>query len=93
MYSTYAYLHRYGRPECASALTHEDCANVRTRHTAAGAAAEAAKEPVSQAEAESAAESAPPPKPQHRQPGIQFPQRRTPQGERITMLPAEEQLQ
>ena len=72
---------------------HEDCANVRTCHTAAGAAAEAAKEPVSQAEADSAAESAPAPKPQHRQPGIRFPQRRTPEGERITMLPAEEQLQ
>ena len=90
---TYAHLHRYDRLECTSALMHEDCANMRTWHTAAGAAAEAAKEPVSQAEADSAAESGPAPKPQHRQPGIHFPQRRTPEGERITMLPAKEQLQ
>ena len=81
------------RLECTSALMHEDGANVRTWHTASGAAAEAAKEPVSQAEADSAAESAPAPEPQHRQPGIRFPQRRTPRGERITMLPAKEQLQ
>ena len=66
---------------------------MKTCRPAAGAAAEAAKEPVSKAEAHSAAKSAPPPEPpQHRAPGIRFPPRRTPEGERITMLPAEEQL-
>ncbi|BDA46542.1 probable dihydrolipoyllysine-residue succinyltransferase component at N-terminal half [Coccomyxa sp. Obi] len=54
----------------------------------AGKAAEAAKEESSVSGAHVSAEAAPPP---HRQPSIQFPTRRTPEGVPISSLPAEEQ--
>ena len=55
------------------------------------AAAEAAKEPVSQEEADKDAEAASPPAPQDRKPGIRFPNRRTPEGKRVSMLSFQEQ--
>ena len=60
-------------------------------HGGTGAAAEAAKEPVSQEETDKVAEAPPPPPPQGRRPGIRFPNRRTPEGKRISMLSLEEQ--
>ena len=46
---------------------------------------------VSQEEADKDAESASPPPPQERRPGISFPNRRSPDGKRLSMLSIEEQ--
>ena len=58
---------------------------------AAGKAAEAAKEASSVSDDISADSSGEPEPPPHRQPGIKFPTRRTPDSVAISSLPADEQ--